>query len=96
MAQLRRGGVVALDGVVRFEPDLDRGLQRCEDELLEGVAVPACGADVSGEALAGLPPRLWDHLERMPLAEGTTADPPGRSARRRLRAGIGPAAASRW
>ncbi len=34
--QLARGGVVASEGVVRFEPDLDRGLQRCEDDLLEG------------------------------------------------------------
>ena len=34
-AQLARGGVVASDGVVRFEPDLDRGLQRCEDGLLD-------------------------------------------------------------
>ena len=33
--QLERGGVVAAEGVVRFEPDLDRGLQRCEDVLLE-------------------------------------------------------------
>src|SRR5439155_16087150 len=34
-SQLRRGGVVASDGVVRFEPDLDHGLQHCEDSLLE-------------------------------------------------------------
>ena len=33
--RLARGGVVAADGVVRFEPDLDRGLQRCEDGLLQ-------------------------------------------------------------
>ena len=32
-AQLARGGVVETDGLV-FEPDLDRGLQRCEDALL--------------------------------------------------------------
>ncbi len=37
-ARLERGGVVAADGVVRFEPDLDRGLQRCEDVLLEEAA----------------------------------------------------------
>jgi len=40
--QLERGGVVASDGVVRFEPDLDRGLQRCEDGLLQ-VGVPGGG-----------------------------------------------------
>jgi SulP family sulfate permease len=79
MQQLRRGGIVALDGVVIFEPDLDRGLQRCEDGLLEGAASVAT-TDGSSEALAGLPPHLWTYLERMPLAEGTTlihqSDPP--------------------
>ena len=33
--QLARGGLIASE-VVRFEPDLDRGLQRCEEGLLEG------------------------------------------------------------
>ena len=33
--QLERGGVATAEGVVRFEPDLDRGLQRCEDVVLE-------------------------------------------------------------
>jgi sulfate permease, SulP family len=65
--QLERGGVVVAEGVVRFEPDLDRGLQRCEDALLEGVEQPAPPSDV----LAGLPPRLWDHFERVSLPEGT-------------------------
>ena len=32
--QLERGGVAEAEGVVRFEPDLDRGLQWCEDRLL--------------------------------------------------------------
>jgi len=75
MEQLRRGGIETLDGVVIFEPDLDRGLQRCEDGLLEAASVAA-----TDEALAGLPPHLWTYLERMPLAEGTTlihqSDPP--------------------
>jgi len=44
--QLTRGEIVASDGVVRFEPDLDRGLQRCEDELLEGLADPVDGGEV--------------------------------------------------
>ena len=66
-----RGGVVATDGVVRFEPDLDRGLQRCEDGLLAGAAGERVGApDVSGEALAGMPPGLVPYLERETLAEG--------------------------
>jgi len=46
--QLERGGVVEADGIVRFEPDLDRGLQWSEEGLL-GVA----GAD--GTALEGVP-----------------------------------------
>ena len=33
-AQLARGGVDETEGLVVFEPDLDRGLQRCEDALL--------------------------------------------------------------
>src|SRR4029079_17339380 len=49
--RLALAGVVADEGVVRFEPDLDRGLQRCEDALLaeagptdsHGGAAPATG-----------------------------------------------------
>ena len=66
--KLERGGVVGSDGVVRYEPDLDRGLQRCEDGLLGRVET---GAGRS-EALAGLPPRLWDYFEQVPLDEGAT------------------------
>ena len=46
--QLERGGVVEADGIVRFEPDLDRGLQWSEEGLL-GVD----GAD--GTAVEGVP-----------------------------------------
>ncbi|HVF08180.1 MAG TPA: SulP family inorganic anion transporter [Actinomycetota bacterium] len=78
--QLRRGGIAALDGVVRFEPDLDRGLQRCEDELLADPDSAVPQEDAPAEALAGMPPRLWTYLERMPLAEGASlmrqGDPP--------------------
>ncbi len=69
--QLARGGVVASDGVVSFEPDLDRGLQRCEDVLLQGAADAVGEKDGSSEALAGMPPGLSTYLERMPLEEGT-------------------------
>ena len=63
--QLLRGGVAASDGVVRFEPDLDHGLQRCEDGLLEDVAdlagaAGARGADRSPLAVA----------DRLPSADG--------------------------
>ncbi len=63
----RRGG---LEGVVAFEPDLDRGLQRCEDALLRA---PASDSR-NGRRRAGgrrLLPGLSTYLERVPLAEGT-------------------------
>ena len=69
--QLERGGVVASDGVVRFEPDLDRGLQRCEDVLLEEAQVERLGGAGPGDALAEMPPGLSRHLERESLPEGT-------------------------
>ena len=68
--QLERGGVVEAEGVVTFEPDLDRGLQRCEDGLLEGstdAADQVISSDGSSEVLSGLPPRLWSYLERESL-----------------------------
>ena len=73
--QLERGGVVDSEGVVRFEPDLDHGLQRCEDGLLEGFAGDHIGgqvtsADEAGEALAGLPPGLAPYLKRVEVPEG--------------------------
>jgi sulfate permease, SulP family len=64
--RLELGGVVATDGVVRFEPDLDRGLERCEDGLLGRVET---GVGRS-EALAGLPHLLWDRFEQIDLPEG--------------------------
>jgi SulP family sulfate permease len=69
--QLGRGGVVATDGAVRFEPDLDRGLQRCEDVLLEEAQVERLLGASPGDALDSLPPGLRTYLERVSLAEGT-------------------------
>jgi sulfate permease, SulP family len=66
MAWLVRGGVVAVDGVVRFEPDLDRGLQVCEEGLLDDAGVP----EEPDDGLAGMPPGLMAHLSRETLAEG--------------------------
>ena len=78
--QLRRGGVVATAGIVRFEPDLDRGLQWCEDGLLQAPPPVVTGADASTEILADLPPHLRPYLERMSIEEGTVlirqGDPP--------------------
>jgi SulP family sulfate permease len=67
--QLERGGVVAADGVVAFVPDLDRGLQRCEDVLLAETRLPAPMGD--GASAAWMPPGLRPYLERAELAEGT-------------------------
>jgi sulfate permease, SulP family len=67
LSQLQRGGLVATDGVVRFEPDLDHSLQRCEDELLAENPPAAPGAD---DGSAQLPPHLEPYLERRSLVEG--------------------------
>jgi SulP family sulfate permease len=67
--QLEQGGVGPSDGVVRFAPDLDRGLQRCEEGLLESAGVDA--ARPAGEALAAMPPGLRTYLERVSVPGGT-------------------------
>jgi sulfate permease, SulP family len=68
--QLRRGGVAESDGVVRFEPDLDRGLQRCEDGLL-GETDQVAPSEATREAMTDLLPRLSPYLERKEIPEGT-------------------------
>jgi len=65
--QLARGGVAETE-LVRFEPDLDRGLQRCEEGLLAGGAVEP--ADLDGDAVAGMPAGLRPYLERVSLDDG--------------------------
>ncbi|HEX6332385.1 MAG TPA: SulP family inorganic anion transporter [Actinomycetota bacterium] len=69
-AQLARGGVVERPGAVAFEPDLDRGLQRAEDALLRELEAEPVSGDGPDHVLAGMPPRLREHLERLELAEG--------------------------
>jgi sulfate permease, SulP family len=81
-AQLARGGVVESEGLVSFDPDLDRGLQRCEDALLSAPDLAEALADhPAGRRLEGLPPGLAAHLERVSVPEGTVLlhqdDPPG-------------------
>jgi SulP family sulfate permease len=75
--RLERGGVLGTQGVVSFETDLDGGLQRCEEALLEG----ATGEDDGVTSPDGLPPGLAPYLDRVPLAEGTVllhqGEPPG-------------------
>jgi SulP family sulfate permease len=67
---LAKGGVVTADGVVRFEPDLDRGLQRCEDVLLEDAHLEPLTGVGQGDALPGMPQGLPRYLEREELAVG--------------------------
>jgi sulfate permease, SulP family len=81
-AQLARGGVDVTEELVSFEPDLDRGLQRCEDALLSAPGLTE--AKREHPAAAGpdaLPPGLAAHLERVSVPEGTVLlhqdDPPG-------------------
>jgi sulfate permease, SulP family len=73
--QLWRGGMGDSD-VVHFEPDLDRGMQRCEDGLLQGadaaiVADHLASSDGADETVSGMPPGLSTYLERVPLPAGT-------------------------
>jgi len=70
-AQLRHGGLIASDGVVRFEPDLDHALQRSEDELLAEAPPGAARHSPDGVGSSGLPSHLEPYLERRSLAEGT-------------------------
>src|ERR671919_457365 len=75
--RLERGGELGTQGVVSFEADLDSGLRRCEEVLLEG-ATPEVDGVMSPD---GLPPGLAPYLDRVPLTEGTVLlhqdEPPG-------------------
>ncbi|HEX6131828.1 MAG TPA: cyclic nucleotide-binding domain-containing protein [Actinomycetota bacterium] len=75
-ARLERGGVGGARGLVSFAPDLDDGLRRCEEALLEDAAE----ADVGGIA-DRVPPALAPYLDRIPVAAGTVLlrqdEPPG-------------------
>ena len=81
-AQLARGGVDETEGLVAFEPDLDRGLQRCEDALLSDPSLTEARREHPAAASpGGLPPGLAPHLERVAVTEGAVLlhqdDPPG-------------------
>ncbi|MDH4345510.1 MAG: cyclic nucleotide-binding domain-containing protein, partial [Thermoleophilia bacterium] len=73
---------VPTEGTVGFEPDLDRGLQRCEDALLAAQTPDqAAAAADQTEGLGDLPPGLSGYLERVAVPAGTVVlhqgDPPG-------------------
>lgn len=71
--QLARGGVEETPGLVSLEPDLDRGLQRCEDVLLGEAADTAApvGAPDEPDGHVAMPPGLAPYLERVELEEGS-------------------------
>jgi SulP family sulfate permease len=75
--RLERGGVLGTQGLVSFATDLEGGLQRCEEALLEGAVAEDDGVTNPD----GLPPGLAPYLDRVPLAEGTVLlqqdEPPG-------------------
>jgi SulP family sulfate permease len=75
--RLERGGVLGTEGLVSFEPDLDRGLRRCEEALLVDTGFTQGG----GASSDGVPPRLAPYLDQVAVAEGAVLlrqeDPPG-------------------
>src|SRR4030095_12712305 len=66
--QMARGGLVASE-VVRFDPDLDRGLERCEEGLLqeEAATAPAAVAGQHDGWPATMPPGLERYVQRQTL-----------------------------
>ncbi len=69
-AKLAGGGIVPAEGVVRFEPDLDRALEHCEDVLLADLNRVA-SPDGAGDPLAGLPDGLREYFQRETVPQGT-------------------------
>jgi sulfate permease, SulP family len=80
-ARLARGGVEEVEGLVAFEPDLDRGLQRCEDALLSAPGPRTERDRPAAVGPDGLPPGLAAHLERVSVPAGAVLlrqdEPPG-------------------
>jgi SulP family sulfate permease len=56
--------------VVRFEPDLDRALEHCEDVLLADLHRVA-SPDGASDPLAGLPDGLREYFQRETVPQGT-------------------------
>jgi len=77
-AALERGGITEGTTDIRFEPDIDRGLESCEDALLSEQE-PRKGAALHGGN--GWPASLTPYLERIVVNEGSVVlrqdEPPG-------------------
>jgi SulP family sulfate permease len=77
--RLARGGVVE-GGAVRFQPDLDRGLEHCEAGLLASAPRDVGAGPSSAGVAVGTVSGLAAYVERVPLDEGTIlirqGDPP--------------------
>jgi sulfate permease, SulP family len=69
-AKLAGGGIVPAEGRVRFEPDLDRALEHCEDGLLADIH-RVTSPDDAGDPLAGLPDGLLKYFQRETVPQGT-------------------------
>lgn len=67
------------EGAVRFEVDLDRGLERCEDALLR--VSPSAGDEAFRGDGGWVPASLGPSMERIAVSDGTAVirqhDPPG-------------------
>lgn len=78
-AQLQAGGVSERDGRLRFVPDLDRGLERCEDALL--AEEPPGVVEAAAGSTDGPPAGLVSSMTRVTVTEGLVVvrqeDPPG-------------------
>ena len=71
--QVEQGGATEGDAPVRFDEDVDHGLERCEDLLLEGARAGGdLAADaVDGSTLGDLRERLDPYLERLEVSAGS-------------------------
>ncbi len=69
-AKLAGGGIVPTEGLVRFEPDLDRALEHCEDGLLADLRRFASPVG-AGDPLAGFPDGLREYFQHETVPQGT-------------------------
>jgi SulP family sulfate permease len=68
--QIELGAATGGGPAVRFEEDVDHGLERCEDLLLQGAGIAPASAAADGSTLGGLRDRLGPYLERLDVPAG--------------------------